>query len=206
MTKYYWGSELSDSMSRMRTQLSSALDTLERYERQFVEDFLAEYSTRIAFATYAFVFFYYGFLKVQALVTGLSTPVRGEVAHLVSVLGLPEFGVSLTAVMAFIGVYEMGLGTLFLRRNLRVALPLFLTHQAGTFITLVLARTYYFQDPFLLGAVPWLFDTFAAYILKNTIFVGGFLVLAAIELGDRHPRPATGRGQTATSRTSSSSD
>lgn len=33
--------------------------------------------------------------------------------------------------------------------------------------------------------IPWLFDTFAASILKITIFLGGFLVLAAVELGDR---------------------
>jgi hypothetical protein len=37
-----------------------------------------------------------------------------------------------------------------------------------------------------------LFDTFAAYILKNTIFVGGFLVLAAVELGDGDLRRAAG--------------
>jgi hypothetical protein len=57
----------------------------------------------------------------------------------------------------------------------------------------VVARAYYFQEPFLLG-VPWLFDAFAAYILKNTIFVGGFLMLAAVELGDRDPEPATDGG------------
>ena len=59
-----------------------------------------------------------------------------------------------------------------------------------TLLTLVVARAYYFQEPFLFG-VPWLFDAFAAYVLKNTIFVGGFLVLASVELGDRTPTRAT---------------
>jgi hypothetical protein len=181
------------------TPIASALDTLERFEHRLIDDLFAEYGTRIALAAYAFVFGYYGFLKVQAPVTGLSTPVRGEVGHFASILGLPELGISLTVVMLFIGVYEMSLGALFALKKLRLALPVFLGHQAVTFLSLVVARAYYFQEPFLLG-VPWLFDAFAAYILKNTIFVGGFLVLAAVELGDRDPEPATdqsGRSETA---------
>jgi hypothetical protein len=176
-------------MSSLRT----ALDTVARYEKRLVEDVFAEYGTRIALAAYAFVFGYYGFLKVQAPITGLSTPVRGEVGHFVSILGLPELGISLTAVMLFIGFYEVSLGALFALKKLRLALPVFLGHQAVTFVSLVIARGFYFQEPFLMG-VPWLFDAFAAYILKNTIFVGGFLVLAAVELGDRDPEPATDGG------------
>lgn len=170
---------LGDLSTRFRT-----------WEQRLVDDYFAEYGTRVAFLAYAFVFGYYGFLKVQASVTGLSTPVKGEVGHVVATLGLPELGISLSAVMVFIGLYEMSLGTLFALRRLRAALPLFLAHQATTFVTLGVARTFYFQEPFLFG-VPWLFDTFAAYILKNTIFVGGFLVLAAVELGTRTPQPAT---------------
>lgn len=179
------------------TRIESALDTLVRYQNRLVEDVFAEYGTRVALAAYAFVFGYYGFLKLQAPVTGLSTPVRGEVGHFVGMLGLPELGISLTAVMVFIGAYEVSLGALFAFRKLRLALPVFLGHQAVTFVSLVVARGFYFQEPFLLG-VPWLFDAFAAYILKNTIFVGGFLLLAAVELGDRDPEPATdgpGRGE-----------
>ena len=165
---------------------------LNRWVDRLANDYLVEYGTRIAFLSYAFVFCYYGFLKLQAPVTGLATPVRGEVGHLVDLLGLPSLGVSLGAVMLFIGLYEFGLGTLFLFRRLRLAVPVFLAHQLGTLVTLVLGRTFYFQEPFLFG-VPWLFDSFAAYILKNVIFVGGFLVLAAVELGDRPLRTATRR-------------
>jgi hypothetical protein len=161
---------------------------------RIVTDYFAEYGTRIAFLAYAFVFGYYGFLKIQALFTGLSTPVRGEVGHLVTIVGLPEVGITLTIVMVFIGIYEMVVGATFALKKLRLAIPLFLSHQAVTLVTLVIARAYYFQEPFLFG-VPWLFDSFAAYILKNTIFIGGFLVLAAVELGDRAPTPAT-RGAT----------
>jgi hypothetical protein len=157
---------------------------------RIVTDYFAEYGTRIAFLAYAFVFGYYGFLKIQALFTGLSTPVRGEVGHFVTIVGLPEVGITLTMVMVFIGIYEMVVGATFALKKLRLAIPLFLSHQAVTLVTLVIARAYYFQEPFLFG-VPWLFDSFAAYILKNTIFIGGFLVLAAVELGDRAPIPAT---------------
>jgi hypothetical protein len=160
---------------------------------RIVNGYFVEYGTRLAFIAYAFVFGYYGFLKMQALFTGLSTLVRGEVGHLVTVLGLPEMGITLTMVMMFIGIYEMSLGATFAVKKIRLALPLFLSHQAVTLVTLVIARAYYFQEPFLFG-VPWLFDAFAAYILKNTIFIGGFLVLASVELGDRAPVPATGDG------------
>ena len=164
-----------------------------RYVRtvdRIVDDYCSRYGTRIAFGAFAFVFGYYGFLKLQALATGLTTPVRGEVGHFVDVLGLPGLGVSLTMVMVSIGLYEFALGLLFAFRKIRLAFPLFLGHQAVTFVSLVVTRHHYFQEPFV-GGVPWLFDSFAAYILKNTIFVGGFLVLAAIELGDYTPEPAT---------------
>jgi hypothetical protein len=160
-------------------------------EQRLVNDYFVEYGTRIAFLAYAFVFLYFGFLKVQALFTGFSTPVRSEVANLVTILGLPRFGITLTMVMAFIGIYEMSVGATFALKKLRLTIPLFLTHQAVTLVSLVIARTFYFQEPFLFG-VPWLFDSFAAYILKNTIFIGGFLVLVAVELGDKNPKPTIG--------------
>lgn len=172
------------------TGFKAVRNRLAQWENTFVEGVLLKHSTNIAFAAYAFVFGYYGFLKVQALVTGLTTPVRGEVGHLVSILGLPELGISLTAAMVFIGLFEMGIGVLFALKRIRLVLPVFLVHMAGTFASLVIARAFYFQEPFVMG-VPWLFDAFAAYILKNTIFVGGFLVLAAVELSDRQPDAAT---------------
>lgn len=174
----------------MATRMDPVVSRLGRWESRLVNEYLARYGTLLALLAYAFVFFYYGFLKVQAPLTGLTTPVRGEVGHFVQVLGLPELGVSLTLVMVTIGLYEMALGALFAFKMLHVAFPLFLVHQVTTFVSLGVARAFYFQEPFVFG-VPWLFDTFAAYILKNVVFVGGFLVLVTVELGDRDPRPAT---------------
>jgi hypothetical protein len=163
---------------------------LVQFENRLVDHYFREYGTRVAFLAYAFVFGYYGFLKVQALFTGLTTPVRGEVGHLVAALGLGELGISLTAVMVFIGLFEVTIGALFAFRRIRLLIPLFLLHMAGTFATLVIARAAYFKEPFIAG-IPWLFDSFAAYILKNTIFVGGFLVLATVELSRKRPVRAT---------------
>jgi hypothetical protein len=166
-----------------------------------VEDVFVPYGTRIAFLTYTFVFGYDGFLKIQAFITGLSTPVRGEVANLVNVLGLPEYGISLTVVMLFIGLCEVSLGALFATKRLYLVTPVFLVYQFGTFLTLIIAKAHSFQEPYLVG-IPWLFDTFAAYILKNTIFVGGFLLLIGIELGTRRPHRATGASDERESRSS----
>jgi hypothetical protein len=188
--------EREETMSTKRntTQLrrlpAELVDSAVDLEQRIVDTYFVEHGTRIAFLAYAFVFGYYGFLKVQALFTGLSTPVREEVGHLVTILGLPQVGITLTMVMVFIGIYEMTLGATFALKKLRLAIPLFLSHQVVTLVTLVIARAYYFQEPFLFG-VPWLFDAFAAYILKNTIFIGGFLVLAGVELGNRTPKPVT---------------
>jgi hypothetical protein len=181
-------SKIFDDIGERRP--NGIVGTAVKLQNRLVNDYFVEHGTRIAFLAYAFVFGYYGFLKIQAFFTGLSTPVRGEVGHLVAILGLPEMGITLTMVMIFIGVYEMAIGVTFALKRIRLALPLFLSHQAVTLVTLVIARAYYFQEPFLFG-VPWLFDAFAAYILKNTIFIGGFLVLASVELGDQAPTPAT---------------
>lgn len=113
------------------TRIASALDTLERYEHRLINDVFAEHGPHLALAAYAFVFGYYGFLKLQVPITGLSTPVRGEVGHLVEILGLPEAGISLTAVMVFIGPYGLALGAPFAFKELRLALPVFLNHQAA---------------------------------------------------------------------------
>jgi hypothetical protein len=174
----------------VRTRLSATRDRFDSAVDRLVDDVFVPHGTRVALAAYAFVFGYYGFLKLQAAVTGLSTPVRGEVGHFVTALGLPSLGVGVGVAMLGIGLYEVALGVLFATRRLRLAVPVFLAHQAVTFVSLVVAREFYFQEPFLFG-VPWLFDAFAAYVLKNTIFVGGFLVLVSVELGDREVESAT---------------
>lgn len=145
------------------------------------------------------MFFYYGLLKV---IPGVSTPVQTEVAAFMQGLGVPTLTASLGlpysigVVMLFIGLYEMTLGMLFATRQLRTAFVLFFIHQLTTLATLIVAPHAYFQEPFLQVAgigIPWLFDAFAAYVLKNTIFIGGFIVLVSLELGRETPTTMTRR-------------
>jgi len=178
----------------MTTRLATVERWIVRTEDRIVNDWFAAHGARVAFLAYAFVFFYYGLLKV---IPGFTTPVKGEVDAFVHGLGVPELvgalGITYTVVpvMYFVGVYEVTLGLLFAFRKIRAAFVLFFTHQLTTLLSLVVATEAYFQEPFLFGTVPWLFDTFAAYVLKNVVFLGGFVVLAALELGDEAPRPAT---------------
>lgn len=192
--------------------MRTALATVERWivhtEDRLANTWFREYGTRIAFLAYTFVFFYYGLLKV---IPGFSTPVKGEVNAFMHGLGVPELaavvGLTYTVVpvMYAIGVYEVTLGLLFAFRKIRAAFVLFFTHQLTTLVSLVVATEAYFQEPFLFGTVPWLFDTFAAYVLKNVIFIGGFVVLAGLELGEEPPRRATGGGHSETTDTRASS-
>lgn len=179
---------------KMLQKTSKRVSELEDF---IINKYLTEYGTNIAFAAYAFVFFYYGFLKV---IPGVSTPVQTPVAAFMHGLGIPSLTASLGlpysigTIMLFIGLYEMTLGTLFAMRRIRAAFVLFFLHQLTTLLTLVVAPEAYFQQPFLQVAgigVPWLFDAFAAYVLKNTVFIGGFLVLVSLELGHKTPKAAT---------------
>jgi len=162
---------------------------LHKYEAKVI-NFFVEYGTRIAFTAYAFVFGYYGFLKVQFLFTEIDTPVRRQISYLVHIFDFTQLGITLTMVMLSIGFFEMTIGILFALKKIRLVLPLFFIHMIGTFLTLFIGRTFYFQEPLLMG-FPWLFDEFAAYILKNTIFIGGFMILAAVEMSDQDLRRST---------------
>lgn len=189
-------SDLLDGIP-LRRRSAAVMASAVSLQNRLVNDYFTEYGTRIAFAAYGLVFGYYGFLK---LVPGVSTPVQHAVAVYMQGLGMPELmetlglPYSIGAVMLFIGLYEATLGVLFLTRRIRLAFVLFFVHQLTTLTTLVVAPEAYFQQPFIdvLGlSIPWLFDSFAAYVLKNTIFIGGFLVLVSVELGNRAPTPAT---------------
>lgn len=177
--------------------IQKVIHRIAKFEDYVINKYFVEHGAKIAFAAYAFVFFYYGFLKV---LPGVSTPVETAVAAFVQGLGIPTLAVSLglpysiETIMLFIGLYEMTLGTLFVMRQIRAAFVLFFIHQFITLTTLIVAPEAYFQQPFLQVAgvgIPWLFDSFAAYVLKNTIFIGGFIVLLSLELGRETPKAAT---------------
>lgn len=132
----------------------------------------------VTYLAFAFVFFYFGLQKPMPV----TSPVAGDVHAFVSALGLPA-----AAAPVFIGYYEMTLGVLFFLRRLRLAFFVFLAHQATTLLVLVVVPEVAFQPPYLhvLGLrIPWAFDWMAAYVLKNLVFVGAFMLLASAELGD----------------------
>ncbi|WP_435365291.1 hypothetical protein [Haloarchaeobius sp. DYHT-AS-18] len=126
------------------------------------------------------MFFYFGLQKPAPVFT----PVRVPLAEYFGTLGIP-----LGAAILFIGLYEMTMGVLFMLKRIRVLFWMFFAHQAIAFSTLIVIPKVAFQPPWLtipvLGAdLPWALAGFSAFVLKNVIFVGGFLVLASVELGD----------------------
>lgn len=152
--------------------MESVLDA----ERRVVA-FCERHAVGVTYLAFAFVFFYFG-LQKPAPVT---TPVREAVHAFVSALGIP-----IALASPFIGYYEMTLGLLFLFRRLRLALVLFFAHQLTTLLVLVVVPYEVFQPPWIhvLGVqIPWALDWMSAYVLKNLVFVGGFMLLVRAELG-----------------------
>lgn len=126
------------------------------------------------------MFVYFG---LQKLIPGNVAPVTESISLFVG-----AFGVPIAVAGPFIGLYEVTLGTLFLTRRLRLAFFLFLGHQVVTLLPLVVIPYHSFQPPWIaVGgfALPRSLDWFAAFILKNLVFVGAFMLLASRELGDR---------------------
>lgn len=167
-------------------------EDLEPIEDEFVS-FADNRGVDIAFAAYAIVFIWFGGVK---LFPHLRTPVYTPVGTFAEAVGLPEIlailglTYNLKALLMVIGVYETLLGVLFATRKLRWATPFFFIHQGIAFLALVVAPTAFFSPPFLeLGwiVIPWMQGSFSAYVLKNLIFIGGFLLLVsnAYETRDR---------------------
>ena len=164
--------------------------TVRAGEAAFVR-FADKHSVTLAFAAYAIVFIWFGGVK---LFPTLETPVYTPVGIFVGKLGLPAFfqfvGIpyNLKAVLIIIGVYEVILGILFATRRIRWAIPVFFVHQGTAFLSLLVAPYAFFGPPFLqIGtlSIPWMQGTFSAYVLKNLIFIGGFLLLVSKVYEDR---------------------
>jgi len=123
------------------------------------------------------VFLYFGLQKPAPV----ASPIRVPVEAFARTVGVP-IGIA----SPFIGWYEITLGLLFLLRRLRLAFFAFLAHQVVAFLPLVVIPYVAFQPPWIEAfgtRVPWALDWFSAFILKNTIFVGAFMLLASRELG-----------------------
>lgn len=131
--------------------------------------------TRLAFA---FVFLYFGAQK--PLVPGAS-PVREPVTAFLTALGVPLV-VAIEYGGLFIGLYEMTVGVLFLFNKIRAAALLFIIHQLTTLVSLLVIPYVAFREPWfsLFGVqTPYALDWFSAYVLKNLIFIGAFMLLFA---------------------------
>jgi uncharacterized membrane protein YkgB len=143
------------------------------------------YAVPLAIAAYAIVFIWFGAVK---LFPTLETPVYTPVGIIVEGIGLPRFlaflGIpyNLKAVLMCIGAYEVVLGLLFATRKIRWAIPVFFIHQGTALLSLFVAPQAFFGPPYLrVGSliIPWMQGAFSAYVLKNLVFIGGFLLLVS---------------------------
>jgi hypothetical protein len=149
-----------------------------------------KWAVNFTYLAFAFVFFYFGLQKPLPVISPVRTPVSifaSELSGLLSFVFRTEIVISTTLAIYFIGAYEMFLGLLFLFKQIRVAFWFFFAHQAVTFFALVLIWDSVFQPPWLTVAgidFPYILGSFSAFVLKNVIFVGAFMLLASKELGD----------------------
>lgn len=154
-----WSAFLSNRVDRIEQRLDAAFD---RYGYTYA---------RLAFA---FVFVLFGAQK--PIVPG-SSPVGYDVSLFASRVGLEALPGPITWVLLFIGCYEMGLGLLILLDRIRLAVPFFFAHQLTTLVAPFVVADTAFRAPYLeLGwiTIPYAFDWFAAFALKNVLFVAAF--------------------------------
>lgn len=158
-------------IGRVRERAWAAQDRLiEAYE---------EYAVDLLYLAFGFVFLYYGILKPLPV----ETPVRENVG-----IFLGQFGIPVGIGINVIGWYEMVLGVLFLFRRIRLVFWPFLVHQAVTLLVLVTVPYTVFNPPWLVIGplkLPWVLDSFAAFIGKNLVFTAAFLLLATLELREQ---------------------
>lgn len=158
-------------------QIKSFIQRLNSSQDRIVKVF-DKHAISVMYYSYAFVFFYFGLQKPAPAIS----PPRIPIGVAIDTIGFP-LGVNL--VMLLIGFYEMVLGLLFLFKKIRPAFWMFFIHQFVAFAVLLIIPYDVFQPPWLqIGpvAVPWLLDSFSAFVLKNVIFVAGFMLLCREEL------------------------
>lgn len=142
-----------------------------------VNNYFKPYAVPILYLSYGFIFFYFGFQKPAPVLSPVRTPLSDF---------FPHFGIPLNLGMLFIGFYEMTLGILFFLREIRVAFWLFLPHQTITFLSLLIIPFVAFQPPWITildVQIPWALTGYGAFVIKNIVFVAGFILLVGHELG-----------------------
>lgn len=148
-----------------------------------------EWAVTYTYLAFAFVFFYFGLQKPAPVYTPVRTPVAVyvyEISNILSFVFRTTIQIPTEMAILFIGTYEMFLGLLFLFRQIRLAFWFFFAHQIVGFLSLVLIWDSVFQPPWITIAgvdLPWALGGFSAFVLKNVIFVGAFMLLASKELG-----------------------
>lgn len=148
------------------------------------------WAVNFTYLAFAFVFFYFGLQKPLPSISPVRSPISifaSELSGLLSFVFRTEIVISTTLVIHFIGAYEMFLGLLFLFKQLRLAFWFFFAHQIVAFVALVIIWDSVFQPPWLtvFGVdMPYVLGSFSAFVLKNVVFVGAFMLLASKELGD----------------------
>lgn len=154
------------------------MNRLGELQDRIAEKLFRKYAVAAMYLSYGFVFFFFGLQKPAPVVS----PPKYPISSFISELGL---GLPIKYVILFIGIYEMTLGLLFLFKKLRAAFWMFLPHQLIAFTVLATIPFEIFQPPWIeLGLLkfPWLLDSFSAFVMKNLIFVAGFMLLYKVEM------------------------
>jgi len=155
------------------TRVSTLRDRLREYDERFTRRLAALARAYGASATrYAFAFVFLTFGVQKFLVPGPS-PVDEPIMAIADASRITTI-VPVGLTPAFVGIYEVILGLCFLRNRLGVATILFVPHHLITFLTLAVVPSLAFAPP-----IPFAYDTFGAFVLKNVVFVGAFLLLLA---------------------------
>jgi len=157
---------------------------------RITERVFEKWAVNFTYLAFAFVFFYFGLQKPLPVISPVRQPISvftSDLSGLLSAIFATKIVITTTFAIYFIGAYEMFLGLLFLFKQIRLAFWLFFAHQAVAFFALVLIWDSVFQPPWLTVAgvdLPYILGGFSAFVLKNVIFVGAFMLLASKELGD----------------------
>lgn len=169
-----------------RRLLDRPVSRVHRAQDFVLENVFNPYGVTVLYWTFGLIFFYFGMQKPSPA----TSPVRVPLTDFFATLHLPvDLG------MYFIGTYEMFLGMLFFFKQLRAAFWLFLPHQLVTFLSLAIIPFVAFQPPYLtvFGLdIPWATTGYGEFVIKNVVFVAGFMLLASIELGGGEDGESTG--------------
>lgn len=151
-----------------RRELRRRLESYDRTMRRL----LRRASPMLLRISLGIVFVWFGALKVSG-----TSAVGGLVAATVPFLDSAWF-------VPVLGVVEIGIGVAFATgRLLRVVLPLFAAHMAGTFLVLISLPDVAFQ-----GANPLVLTAVGEFVVKNLVLLSAGLVVAS---GVEPPRART---------------